>query len=104
MVASSARYFCPLTQAFEQRFCTRMALTDGQAESDVVAEVSVAALGLCDVLGAVAEDLRVQLREGDAGLDHLLPPVGQHDRSPAGALGLAGEVGVLAQLAHALQT
>lgn len=73
-------------------------------KGDVVAEVGVAALGLGDVLGAVAEDLRVQLREGDAGLDHLLAPVGQHDGGPAGALCLAGEVGVLAQLAHALET
>lgn len=81
-----------------------MALTDGQVEGDVVAEVGVAALSLGDVLGTVAEDLRVQLREGDAGLDHLLPPVGQHDGSPAGTLRLAGEVGVLAQLAHALET
>jgi len=81
-----------------------MALTDGQAEGDVVAEVGVAALGLCDVLGTVAEDLGVELRQGDAGLDHLLPPVGQHDRSPAGPLRMAREVGVLAQLAHALQT
>lgn len=80
-----------------------LALTEGQAERDVVAEVGVAALGLGDVLGAVAEDLGVQLRQGDTGLDHLLAPVGQHDRGPAGALRLAGEVGVLAELAHALQ-
>lgn len=60
-------------------FCTRAALTDGQVEGDVVAEVGIAALSLRDVLGTVAEDLCIQLREGDAGLDHLLPPVGQHD-------------------------
>lgn len=72
-------------------------------QSDVVAEVGVAALGLGDVLGAVAEDLGVELGQGHAGLDHLLPPVGQHDRGPAGSLCLAGEVGVLAELAHALQ-
>lgn len=85
-------------------FCTRAALTDGQVEGDVVAEVGIAALSLRDVLGTVAEDLCIQLREGDAGLDHLLPPVGQHDWGPAGTLCLAGEVGVLTQLAHALET
>lgn len=91
-----------VTQAFEQ-LRARAALTNRQAEGNVVAEVGVAALGLGDVLGAVAEDLGIQLGQGDAGLDHLLAPVGQHDGGPAGALGLAGEVGVLAQLAHALQ-
>lgn len=79
------------------------ARTYGQAEGDVVAEVGVAALGLGDVLGAVAEDLSVELWQGHTGFDHLLLAVGQHDRGPARSLRLAGEVGVLAQLAHALQ-
>lgn len=92
------------SQSTRISLCIQAVRTYGQAEGDVVAEVCVAALGFCDVFGTVAEDLSIQLREGDTGLDHFFLPVGQHDRSPARSLCLAGEVCVLAQLAHTLET
>lgn len=45
----------------------------------VVAEICEAAFGFGNVVGAVAEDLSVQLWERDTGLDHLLLPIGEHN-------------------------
>lgn len=73
-------------------------------QSLVVAEVSEAAVPLGHVTGAVAENLALHLRGGQAGLDRLLLPINQHHRVPAGAIcgRFTGVVGT--QLAHTLQT
>lgn len=49
-----------------------------QVQRLIVAEVCKAAAPLGDISGAVAEDLSLHLRGGQAGLHRLLLPLNQH--------------------------
>lgn len=67
-------------------------LTCWKVQGYVVAKVCEAAFRFGNIVGTMTEDLSIEFWERDAGLDHLLFSIGQHNRRPACSLGLAGKV------------